>query len=68
MGLKGAEIFFDNPYHTYYAGQTISGRVEILLDSPKKIKGKKKKLVTLTYVYFIIFKYCWVYDSKCYCV
>lgn len=39
MGLKECEIIFDNPYNTYYVGQTVNGRVEITLDSPKKIRG-----------------------------
>ncbi|KRT81933.1 hypothetical protein AMK59_5013 [Oryctes borbonicus] len=39
MGLKECEIIFDNPYNTYYVGQTVNGKVEITLDSPKKIRG-----------------------------
>lgn len=39
MGLKDSYIIFDNQWGTYYAGQTVSGRVEINLDSVKKIRG-----------------------------
>lgn len=40
MGLKACQIIFDNAWNTYYAGQTINGRVEITVDSPKKVRGK----------------------------
>lgn len=40
MGLKEYEVFFDNQWATYYAGQTVSGRVEISVDSPKKVRGE----------------------------
>lgn len=40
MGLKSCEVFFDNPWNTYYAGQTVNGRVDFEFDSPKKIRGK----------------------------
>lgn len=39
MGLKDCQIILDNPYNTYYAGQTVNGRVEYIFDSPKKIRG-----------------------------
>lgn len=41
MGLKGCEITLDNPWNTYYAGQTVNGQVRLTVDSPKKIRGKK---------------------------
>lgn len=40
MGLKGCEITLDNPWSTYYAGQTVNGKVNFTFDSPKKIRGK----------------------------
>lgn len=39
MGLKNAFIIFDNQHATYYVGQTVTGRVEITVDSPKKLRG-----------------------------
>lgn len=39
MGLKGCEIVLDNPWNTYYAGQTVNGQVNFTFDSPKKIRG-----------------------------
>lgn len=49
MGLKECEIIFDNPYNTYYVGQTVNGRVEITLDSPKKIRGTYESVPWLFY-------------------
>lgn len=39
MGLKECEIELDNQWNTYYAGQTINGRVKFTFDSPKTIRG-----------------------------
>ncbi|KAL9889873.1 arrestin domain-containing protein 17-like isoform 1-T2 [Glossina fuscipes fuscipes] len=39
MGLKGCEIVLDNPWNTYYAGQTINGKVNLTFDSTKKVRG-----------------------------
>ncbi|XP_050070040.1 arrestin domain-containing protein 3-like [Anopheles maculipalpis] len=39
MGLKECTIELDNPYNTYYAGQTVNGRVTFTFDSAKKIRG-----------------------------
>lgn len=39
MGLKHFQIVFDNPTGTYYCGQTVTGRVLLGLNSPKKIRG-----------------------------
>ncbi|XP_075979692.1 arrestin domain-containing protein 3 [Anticarsia gemmatalis] len=39
MGLKEANIYFDNQFSTYYAGQTVNGRIEYVFDSPKKVRG-----------------------------
>jgi len=40
MGLKGCEVQLDNPWNTYYAGQTVNGQVKFTFDSPKKVRGK----------------------------
>lgn len=39
MGLKECLINLDNPWNTYYAGQTIQGNVVFTFDSPKKVRG-----------------------------
>ncbi|KOB63269.1 Arrestin (Or S-antigen), partial [Operophtera brumata] len=39
MGIKVANIYLDNQWNTYYAGQTINGRIEYVFDSPKKVRG-----------------------------
>lgn len=39
MGIKEAAIYLDNQFNTYYAGQTINGRIEYVFDSPKKVRG-----------------------------
>ncbi|XP_049871660.1 arrestin domain-containing protein 17 [Pectinophora gossypiella] len=39
MGLKEATIYLDNQFNTYYAGQTVNGRIEYVFDSPKKVRG-----------------------------
>ncbi|XP_044729870.1 arrestin domain-containing protein 17-like [Chrysoperla carnea] len=44
MGLRNCEIMFDNPYNTYYSGQTIKGVVNVSFDSTKKIRGISIKL------------------------
>lgn len=44
MGLKTAAIFFDNNTGTYNTGDTVTGRVDISLDSPKKVRGMQTEL------------------------
>lgn len=39
MGLKNCQIQLDNPWNTYYAGQTINGQVILTFDAPKKVRG-----------------------------
>lgn len=39
MGIKEAAIYLNNQYNTYYAGQTVNGRIEYIFDSPKKVRG-----------------------------
>lgn len=42
MGLKDCQIILDNAWNTYYAGQTVNGRVEFTFDKPKKVRGMLK--------------------------
>lgn len=35
----GIRIQFDSPYATYYAGQTVTGRVHVSVDKPKRIRA-----------------------------
>ncbi|XP_055375137.1 arrestin domain-containing protein 17 [Condylostylus longicornis] len=39
MGIKGCQIQLDNPWNTYYAGQTVNGQVLLTFDKPKKVRG-----------------------------
>lgn len=41
MGLKSCEITLDNNWGAYYAGQTVSGKVELVVDTPKRIRGNR---------------------------
>ena len=38
--MKYFKIIFDNPTESYFAGQTVSGKVHLYLSHPKKVKGK----------------------------
>ncbi|XP_061379666.1 arrestin domain-containing protein 17 [Danaus plexippus] len=44
MGIKEAVIYLDNQWNTYYAGQTVNGRIEYVFDSPKKVRGIHVKI------------------------
>lgn len=39
MGLQDCQIVLDNPWNTYYAGQTLNGQVKLTLNSAKTIRG-----------------------------
>lgn len=40
MGLENCQIQLDNPYNTYYTGQTLNGQVKLNLQKEKKVRGK----------------------------
>lgn len=42
MGLQNFQIYFDNPSGAYYGGQTLSGKVDLSVNSVKRIRGKQK--------------------------
>lgn len=44
MSVKFQITFDDNYYGIYYAGQMITGRVELTLDKIKKVKGISLKI------------------------
>ena len=39
MGLNEFQIQFDNPLKIYHAGQTVSGQIILVLDTPEQIRG-----------------------------
>ncbi|GJQ81947.1 hypothetical protein Trydic_g20413 [Trypoxylus dichotomus] len=39
MVSQGTGIIFDNPDNTYFAGDTVSGRIQLVLDKPIQLRG-----------------------------
>ena len=39
MGYKTFQILVDSPTGSYYAGSNITGRVLLVLEKPKKVRG-----------------------------
>ncbi|KAI4454691.1 arrestin domain containing protein [Holotrichia oblita] len=37
--MKPCSVIFDRPYNTFFAGQTVQGRIEFVLKKSKKIRG-----------------------------
>lgn len=64
MGLQDCQILLDNPWNTYYAGQTVNGQVKLTLNSPKKIRGKRH--MNLYFITFFHFTY--MSSVQCICV
>jgi len=52
MGLKNLNLIFDHPQRIYFGGQTVSGRLLVQIDEPKKLRSEyvdqtlQKKVVT----------------------
>lgn len=66
MGLKGCQITLDNPWNTYYAGQTVNGKVVFTFDTPKKIRGKNEMILnsySAIVCLFIILFYFFKFDT-----
>lgn len=56
MGLKDCQIQLDNPWGTYYSGQTVNGNVRLTIDSSKTIRGMCINLVHDSLFFVVIFK------------
>lgn len=41
MGYKSFQIFVDSPTGSYYAGSNVTGRIVLVLEKPKKVRGMK---------------------------
>lgn len=39
MGLKNLKLIFDHPQRIYFVGQTVSGRLVVEIDEPKKLRS-----------------------------
>jgi hypothetical protein len=56
MGLKNLQLIFDHPQRIYFGGQTVSGRLLVQIDEPKKLRGEyvdqtlQNKVVTLLFL------------------
>ncbi|XP_003490327.1 arrestin domain-containing protein 17 isoform X1 [Bombus impatiens] len=57
MGLKDFRIIYDNPWGTYYPGQTVSGNIIVVLNSTKKIRGICVKIKGVANT-------CWTTDKQ----
>lgn len=58
MGLKEFEIQLDNPWNTYYAGQTVNGNVRFTFDSPKTIRGMYLIFHFFFFLFTVIYLEC----------
>jgi len=40
MGLRNLQLIFDRPHRIYFGGQTVSGRLLVQIDEPKKLRSE----------------------------
>jgi hypothetical protein len=40
MGLRKLQLIFDLPHRIYFGGQTVSGRLLVQIDEPKKLRSE----------------------------
>jgi hypothetical protein len=40
MGLQNLQLIFDRPHRIYFGGQTVSGRLLVQTDEPKRLRSE----------------------------
>lgn len=58
MGLTKFKILFDNPQHTYYPGQTVTGQILFSVNSTRKVHGNIKINLNKLFIYPINYLTC----------
>jgi len=71
MGLKNLYLIFDHPQRIYFGGQTVSGRVLVQIDEPKKLRSEyddqtiQKKIVILLFLTTLKFVFTYLQYTGC---
>jgi len=69
MGLQNLQLIFDRPHRIYFGGQTVSGRLLLQIDEPKKLRSEyddqtlQNKFFTLLFLTTLkfVFTYLQIY-------
>jgi len=40
MGMRNLQLIFDHPQRLYFGGQTVSGRLLVQTDAPKRLRSE----------------------------